>query len=128
MRHFAICLLCLSLAARAEPLPLSTNPAPALPSALEQKGQAGTMRSRISDESIRKAVKETLDAAWENPRRHEADTITATPYEEFGHAFSEAKVPDCLHADGLKRQPTFFLGGLLALPFVAVAKIRGKCK
>jgi pyruvate/2-oxoglutarate dehydrogenase complex dihydrolipoamide acyltransferase (E2) component len=42
-------------------------------------------------------------------------------------AFDEAKVPDCLHPDGLKNQPTFFLAGLLALPFVAVAKLRGKC-
>ncbi|HBF50426.1 MAG TPA: hypothetical protein DDX04_08730 [Massilia sp.] len=87
-----------------------------------------TLRSRISDESIRKAVKETIADTWENPRRHENDTISATAYETFGRDFSEAKVPDCLHADGLKRQPTFFLGGVLALPFIAVAKIRGKCK
>lgn len=42
-------------------------------------------------------------------------------------AFNEAQVPDCLHAEGLKRQPTFFLMGYLALPFIAVAKLRGKC-
>jgi opacity protein-like surface antigen len=58
-------------------------------------------------------------------------TIRADKYEKFAAAFSEAKVPDCLHEDGLKRQPTNIgpigLGGILALPFVAVAKLRGKC-
>ncbi|KQQ36253.1 hypothetical protein ASF61_08730 [Duganella sp. Leaf126] len=43
-------------------------------------------------------------------------------------AFDEAQVPDCLHSQGLKRQPTFFLAGYLALPFIAVAKLRGKCQ
>ena len=46
-------------------------------------------------------------------------------------AFAEAKVPDCLHPDGLKRQPTNIgpigVVGAYALPFVAIAKLRGKC-
>ncbi|MBA5688327.1 hypothetical protein [Rugamonas apoptosis] len=42
-------------------------------------------------------------------------------------AFNEARIPDCLHSDGLKFQPTLIFAGLLALPFVAVAKLRGKC-
>jgi hypothetical protein len=48
-------------------------------------------------------------------------------YQRFEAGFAEAKVPGCLKSDGLKRQPTFFLGGLLALPFIAVAAVRGKC-
>ncbi|UVW29024.1 hypothetical protein [Massilia sp. H6] len=52
-------------------------------------------------------------------------------YSKFGAAFSEARVPNCLHKDGLKRQPPkigfFFFQGVLALPFVALAKVRGKC-
>ena len=52
-------------------------------------------------------------------------------YEQFAAVFAEAKVPDCLHADGLKRQPTgigpLAIGGVYALPFVAIAKLRGKC-
>jgi len=125
MRHPAVRLLCLVLAARfAHAEPLATLPPPQPSSDM----QPTTLRSRISDDAIRNAIKETLTESRENPRRYENDTISATPYETFGRAFSEAEVPDCLHADGLKRQPTFFLGGLLALPFVAVAKIRGKCK
>lgn len=48
-------------------------------------------------------------------------------YERFAIEFDDAKVPGCLGPDGLKRQPTFIFGGLLALPFLAVAAIRGKC-
>lgn len=58
-------------------------------------------------------------------------TIRADKYERFAAAFAEARVPDCLHADGLKRQPTSIgpvgIGGVYALPFVAIAKLRGKC-
>lgn len=132
MRQLAVCLLCLAVAARAE------QPATPSPTVVESEltpaanapvpAAATSLRARIDEAAIRKAVKATLEETWENPRRHEADTISGTAYEEFGREFSEAKVPDCLHPDGLKRQPTFFLGGLLALPFVAVAKIRGKCR
>lgn len=128
MRPFATCLLCLSLAARAEPPPVvQSELLPAAQAATPPPQPGATLRSRISDDTIRKAVKETLDTTWENPRRYENDTISATPYESFGREFSDARVPDCLHPDGLKRQPTFFLSGLFALPFVAVAKLRGKC-
>lgn len=52
-------------------------------------------------------------------------------FSKFSEAFSEAKVPDCLRKDGLKRQPPrilfFAFQGVLAFPFVALAKIRGKC-
>ncbi|HEY0064523.1 MAG TPA: hypothetical protein VGC21_20575 [Telluria sp.] len=48
-------------------------------------------------------------------------------YERFGDMFDDAKVPGCLQSDALKRQPTFIFGGLLALPFIAVAAVRGKC-
>ncbi len=131
MRQPIVCLLCLSLAA------LPAQAAPPAPPSVESELNApakpalpatAPLRARIDDDAIRKAVKATLDEGWENPRQVDGDTISGTPYEEFGREFSEAKVPDCLHPDGLKRQPTFFLGGLLALPFVAVAKIRGKCR
>lgn len=52
-------------------------------------------------------------------------------YSVFDTAVAEARVPDCLHKDGLKRQPPrvafFVFQGVLALPFVALAKVRGKC-
>jgi hypothetical protein len=94
--------------------------------------QAPPPAARPDMEAIRKAVRETLDEKPGNPRLHEADTLRANRYDIFARQVDEATVPDCLHADGLKRQPTgigpFRLGGLLALPFVAVAKVRGKCQ
>jgi len=133
MRRPAVCLFCLAIAA----LPVqAAQPASAsIPVESELSGAkkpelpaSAPLRARIDDDAIRNAVRATLDEAREHPRQVDGDTISGTPYEEFGREFSEAKVPDCLHPDGLKRQPTFFLGGLLALPFVAVAKIRGKCR
>lgn len=86
-------------------------------------------KSALPDRAVIDAVVREIAAERPaNPRLHEADTLRATPYDKFTRQVDDATVPDCLHADGLKRQPTFFLGGLLALPFVAVAKIRGKCQ
>lgn len=81
-----------------------------------------------SADAIRAAIRDTIAERPENPRLHEADTLRSTQYELFSRHADEGTVPDCLHADGLKRQPTFFLSGMLALPFIAVAKIRGVCK
>ncbi|MEW6369609.1 MAG: hypothetical protein AB1584_01635 [Pseudomonadota bacterium] len=136
MRHLAVCLLCLAVAARAEPPAIAPAAAP-VPAqwdaepAMEQKSEAPaplSLRARLGEETIRKAVKDTLTDADDYPQLYQGDTLSGAAYEQFGREFHEAKVPDCLHPDGLKRQPTFFLGGLLALPFVAVAKIRGKCR
>lgn len=99
-----------------EPLPDRPAPAPVKPTALP------------SEDAIRAAVRETLAEKPDNPRLHEADTYRANHYDIFARKVEDATVPDCLHEDGLKRQPTFFLGGLLALPFIAVAKVRGKCQ
>ena len=91
----------------------------------------GPALARPSDEAIQRAVREVLDEHPENPRRHEADTIRGNRYQEFAEQFSEAKVPDCLHSDALKRQPPrigpIAFKGLYAVPFVVLAKVRGKC-
>jgi len=78
--------------------------------------------------TIRAAIRSVLDEQPAIPRLHEADTLRTNQYDRFSRQVEEATVPDCLHADGLKRQPTFFLSGLLALPFIAVGKVRGKCQ
>lgn len=65
-----------------------------------------------------------------------ASRYTLSPQSEafrrFEKAVKDAEVPDCLHSDGLKRQSTSILfvevRGVYALPFVALAKARGKCK
>ena len=112
----AAVLTAAAAASAQESLPDRTAPAPMKPTALP------------SEDAIRAAVRETLAEKLDNPRLHEADTYRANHYDIFARKVEEATVPDCLHEDGLKRQPTFFLGGLLALPFIAVAKVRGKCQ
>lgn len=84
------------------------------------------------DEAIRQAVRATLAAEdAKAARKYDTDTIRADKYTAFAAAFAEARVPDCLHSDGLKRQPTNIgpiqIVGQYALPFVLIAKLRGKC-
>jgi hypothetical protein len=86
------------------------------------------LRARLDKEAIRAAIADLPEETDPTPRRHEADTLGATPYESFSSDFAKARLPVCLHADGLRKQPTFFLSGVLALPFVAVAKLRGVCR
>jgi hypothetical protein len=86
----------------------------------------------LSDDIIRQAVRETLAEQAAGQPLQPGGTLAARRADAFARQVEDATVPDCLHSDGLKRQPTgigpFSLGGLLALPFVAVAKIRGKCQ
>lgn len=85
------------------------------------------MQGRV-DASISKAVAETLkNEVPPLPYYQSAVAFRPASTDIMTAAFIEAKVPDCLHSEGLKRQPTFFLAGYLALPFIAVAKVRGKC-
>lgn len=100
---------------------------------------AETAKVPLVDENlIRRAAIETIEAekvlAAEQSKEGAIPqrlTLSSQPdldkYERFAVQFDGAKVPGCLRPDGLKRQPTFIFVGLLALPFIAVAKARGKC-
>ena len=87
-----------------------------------RKAIAKAVRAIVAEENARQA---------EVPRRHELDSLHGGRYETFAQRFDDAVVPGCLRPDGLKRQPTsigpFCVSGLLALPLVLVAKLRGKC-
>ena len=101
--------------------PAATPPAPA--PALTQAMISAAVRDTLAEE--KRAQAESGQPAMQQV------TIRADKYEQFAAAFSEAKVPDCLHPDGLKRQPTNLgpvgVVGVYALPFVAIARLRGKC-
>lgn len=80
------------------------------------------------DPAMRRAIAEAMAAevpAQSLPRA--APVFGSASSDIMTAAFNEAKVPDCLHSEGLKRQSTFLLGGYLALPFIPIAKLRGKC-
>jgi hypothetical protein len=125
MRPLLICVLCLAPAVRAEPAKV-LPPGPAL--ALPAQAEPLPLGARLDKEAIRAAIAATADEKDPNPPRPEADTLSATPYQTFSKDFAAARLPDCLHSEGLKNQPTFFLSGFIALPFIAVAKLRGVCR
>ena len=115
MRSLLFCALCLSLLAHA---------APSTPAA----GEKPPLRARLDKETIRAAIAAVPPDEKPAPRRSEPAALSGTPYEQFSKDFAGARLPNCLQAEGLKYQPTFFLGGVLALPFIAVAKLRGVCR
>jgi hypothetical protein len=81
-----------------------------------------------ADPAVRKIIAEVLAAEAQPLATYTTTRAFSAPTSDImTAAFIEAKVPDCLHSDGLKRQPTFFLTGYLALPFIPIAKLRGKC-
>jgi hypothetical protein len=89
------------------------------------------LRLRLTDDVIRKAIRETLDDSRENQSAHDIGMLRGNRYELFERRFDDSKVPSCLHADALKLQPAQIgpvgIGGIYALPFLMLAAIRGKC-
>ncbi|WP_348696615.1 hypothetical protein [Duganella fentianensis] len=91
------------------------------------ESQLKAMQGHV-DSSLSRAVAETLKNEPLPPQYYQsAIAFSSNNTDIMTAAFIEARVPDCLHSEGLKRQSTFFLKGVLALPFIAVAKVRRKC-
>lgn len=112
--------LCLAAQADAQALDAAPVPVPQLTQSMIRDA----VRAVLAEEA---QVRDALP----QPAMQQVTIRADRKYEQFAAAFAEAKVPDCLHADGLKRQPTNIgpigIGGVYALPFVAIAKLRGKC-
>jgi hypothetical protein len=121
MRPLLFCVVCLSSAAYAQ------VPAP-IPPSVAATSPSSSLRARLDKETIRAAIAATPADEKTTPRREETGALSGSAYQGFAKDFAEARLPDCLHSEGLKNQPTFFLGGFLALPFIAVAKVRGVCR
>lgn len=128
MRLLLVCVLCLSPAVRAAPATTAAPLPKREPDRPQPPSAALPLRARLDKEAIRAAIAATADEKAADPRRQEPEALSATPYRSFSKDFAAARLPDCLHSEGLKRQPTFFLSGVLALPFIAVAKVRGVCR
>lgn len=99
-----------------------TAPAP------EPAPDPAPLRARLGDEVIRDAIKQTMAEQKKDAALRPDKALSADRYEQFGREMSDAKIPDCLHSDALKYQPTFIFSGLLAAPFVVIAALRGKCR
>jgi hypothetical protein len=117
-------------------------PAPAKPEAGTAPAGAPAPPIELTDPRIKQAVAATVAEAPDRsniPANQQAalrgpvfGADMPDQYKQFANDFAYAKVPYCLGNDGLKFQPPKIgpigFGGLLALPFVVVAKVRGKCK
>ncbi len=86
------------------------------------------LRARLAGDVIHDAIKQTLAEQKKDTVPQSERALSADRYQQFGREVSDARIPDCLHSDGLKFQPTYIFGGLLAAPFVALAALRGKCR
>jgi hypothetical protein len=96
----------------------------------------------LSDQRIKQAVAATLAETPDKPAipANQQDALrgpvfgaeTPNKYKQLAKDFAYAKLPYCRGDDSLKFQPPqigpITFGGLLALPFVVVAKVRGQCK
>ncbi|MGK5080019.1 hypothetical protein [Janthinobacterium sp. HLX7-2] len=110
---------------------------PAMPAAAQPSAPVPAPAPAVTQAMIREAVRAVLAQearerdALPQPAMQQVTIRADRKYAEFAAAFAEARVPDCLHPDGLKRQPTNIgpigVVGLYAFPLVAVAKLRGKC-
>jgi hypothetical protein len=119
MRALVLMLSCLSVAALAG----EAKKDPYLDAAVDVKSLQGA-----TDPVVRKAIADVLAAeAPSLPTYQSVPAFSVVKSDVMTAAFIEAKVPDCLHSEGLKRQPTFIFTGYLALPFIPIAKLRGKC-
>lgn len=132
MRPILLCVLSLSLPVHADPVTRTPAPpqAPIAGPSMTDPARAAALplRARLDKEAIRTAIAALPEEKHSDPRRRETDTLSATSYQSFSKDFANARLPDCLHSEGLKNQPTFFLSGFIALPFIAVAKLRGVCR
>ena len=143
-------LLCVPLAAQdarltATPAPPPPVPAPIpdvhldAPSAAARPPAAQPLAAPslpLTDGAIKRAVRDVLaeDKASAKPAPSGAvlGAERSSELRRFDVLMDDAFRPDCWHKDGLKRQPTGWgpiqFSGYAALPFIAVAALRGVCR
>jgi hypothetical protein len=124
----------MSMQLAAAALATSLASAPAEPPVIAETWAAPPIDTPMIRRAVREAIaeeKEIARAASKAAAIPYRITISSQPeihkYERFAQQFDAAKVPGCLGAQGLQRQPTFIFQGLLALPFIPIAYLRGKC-
>ncbi len=78
----------------------------------------------VQQDLERAAVRPDVAGVFSAQPRHDR-------YADFAVKFAEARTPSCLGPDGLKFNPPRIgpigVGGILAVPWVLAAKLKGKC-
>jgi hypothetical protein len=127
--YFAAGILALQLAT-AEPATAPPVPAASSATIPEDWAAAPPPSRKAIDNAVREIVAEEKAKHAATPERNVS--LRAAQSATLEARFEEAVVPGCLQPDGLKRQPTsigpFGVSGVLALPLILVAKLRGKCQ
>jgi hypothetical protein len=90
-----------------------------------------SIRARLDEDAIRKAVRATL-AETPATAKDRGPVLRGDAYNRFERQFDDARLPSCWQPDAMKHQPPHVgpiaLGGILALPFWGAAIVTGKCK
>lgn len=98
---------------------------------------AGPLRSRLTDDAMKDAVKQTLAELPAKQYFPATTDLRGDQHAAFARQLDKATIPDCLHPDALKHVPvnielskewTFSLTQLLPLPFWLAAAATGKCR
>ena len=101
----------------------AADPEPAKPPA--------SIRERLDEDAIRKAVRDTL-AETRATANDRGPVLRGDAYDKFARQFDDARLPSCWQPDAMKHRPPHVgpiaLGGILALPFWGAAIVTGKCK
>jgi hypothetical protein len=110
------------------PCALAFATAPAIVS--EDWAQQGSKPPALS-QSVQEAVRSTAPAPPAGTGKL-GEIYRSDQGKKIDAAFKAAETPSCLSQDALKHNPPKVgpvgLGGVLAVPFLAVAALTGKCK
>jgi hypothetical protein len=91
--------------------------------------------ARLTDDVVRDAVRQALAEVPVDQVRAPRTALSGDKYSNFSRKFDEARVPDCLHPDALRHQPTSIetknwvigVSGIYAVPSWLAAAASGKC-
>jgi len=83
---------------------------------------------RLDDETIRRAIGESRNGVDRLAHDSGRGLVTGSVQEPgLGRNIADASIPDCVRPDALRRMPVR-IGGLLDLPLLAYAALKGLCR
>jgi hypothetical protein len=104
------------------------SPAAAMQSVPKEGELPSSGPLRLDDETIRRAIGESRNGVERLAHNSGRGLATGSDQEPgLGQNIADASIPDCVRPDALKRMPVR-IGGLLDLPLLAYAALKGLCR
>ena len=104
------------------------SPATAMQSGTNESELPPSGPLRLDDETIRRAIRESRNGVDRLAHNSGRGLVTGSDQEPgLGRDIADASIPDCVRPDALKRMPVR-IGGLLDLPLLAYAALKGLCR